>query len=352
MDACFQSYLSCCRPFHLPAPWDQVPIDPWAFHGPADPSAVLALLTERHAEQLLIDCGIAQRISDGPVQLHAWLAVPDVPLVAVRDPSHGRLINLLTPSGCVRGDVRPLFEILSDKVTFDALASGCRQLLLTAAFEDAILLRSLGFAAPPICGLDHLNQQGLGLLASIFGIRREPSEREEQEADAAQAQAEAQAAGTGSRKTVPRPDSPSVNPTAPAANAPTDVQAWVAEMVGHSYLIPASNGMASNGDDYVPLTIVGWSPRLLSLVKPDAVTSALRYLEKLHKFRGLELDEVNVWSPHTVHLEALRFALAERNATWVKDVLLDSLHDSNQSMALAGQQVLVPVAAHDFASRH
>src|ERR1700733_12950933 len=109
MDACFRTYLSLCRSFPLGPPWNCLAVDPCAFLGPAEPDAALAHLVAQHPEPLLRRSGLVQRSADGEITLHRFLAAAEVPLVALRDPLQGSLINLMTSGGCVAGDPRPLF---------------------------------------------------------------------------------------------------------------------------------------------------------------------------------------------------------------------------------------------------
>ncbi|HEX3655953.1 MAG TPA: hypothetical protein VHV55_09110 [Pirellulales bacterium] len=345
MDACFRTYLALCNKYQLSPPWNCLETDPWAFRGPAEPSVILPLLGQHHPEQQLLAAGLAQRNGQGQLQLHRFLSIPDVLLVALRD-RKGAVVNLMTLAGCVTGDARPLFGVFADQHTYQALAGRWRRLLLTSDMEDAILLRSVGLAAAPITGLDALNDQGLTLLSEIFGIQRAASDHEwEDTHDEGQAAALPDApSGPGDLGHAAGP-----LPIRPTPSGPAGLAA-AAQVPSHPYLIPGTGDLGKDADEHVPLTIVKWSPRLRSSTELEPVRRAVRYLDELHRFRGLELFEVEHWVRAEDEVEALEFALDRGEPGWVKEALLQSLDTSTGSITVPQRHALVSTAPCDFST--
>ena len=181
MNSCFDSYLELCRPFAFPAPWNCCEADKHSLLGPTDPAAALDALVERHSEHSLVRSGIVKKDADGRLALRPMLAAPDVAFVVLIDTTTGRVRNLMTEAGCVLGDKAPIFEVLGDKHTFDALDMDEQAVFLTDTINDTILLRSFGLVAAPIAGLNRLNQQGIDLLCQYYGVTQRLSERQHEE---------------------------------------------------------------------------------------------------------------------------------------------------------------------------
>jgi hypothetical protein len=164
------SYVGHCRPLRLAAPWSELPIDPFAHLGPADPAAALGALRRDHSDEQLIDAGLAIREATGSVAIHPFLSTSDMPLVALRARRKSQVINLMTSDGCIVPPHIPLFATLRDFATFKGLARHNRIMYATGDFVDAVLLRSLGLAAAPIAGLDTLDGHGIALLDQLYDL--------------------------------------------------------------------------------------------------------------------------------------------------------------------------------------
>ncbi len=80
----------------------------------------------------------------------------------------------MTGQGCITGFRYPLFAVLLDQHTFGAIEGTLHELILTGTLDDAIVLRSLGFAAAPVKGVSELDDYGITLLGRLFGVKRWP----------------------------------------------------------------------------------------------------------------------------------------------------------------------------------
>src|SRR6185295_9171942 len=98
-------------------------------------------------------------------------------IVALCDVDHGQVINLMTDEGCVTGFRCPLFAVLRDSHSLRAIERQHHELVLTGTLDDAIVLRSFGFAAAPVTGITKLDDNGLNLLGGTFGLQRRARDR-------------------------------------------------------------------------------------------------------------------------------------------------------------------------------
>lgn len=317
MNPCIVSYLKLCRPFVLPAPWSCCQTDECSLLGPADPTAALALLLEEHDPQQLVMSGIVQIDADGRPALHPILKAPDVGFVVLRDTLTGGFRNLMAESGCVLGDTAPMFEVLGDKHTFDALDVAEQEMFLTDTITDTVLLRSFGLAAAPIAGLSRLNQAGIDLLCEHYGAKQRRSDREKEEQKCAQQDDHGFESATD-------PHDPLQNQRACASKAssgPTAAPRFP------PYIVPgaASGYVGKEQADFVQLTLVRWSPHLMSMADPASMQPAIDELSALKRHRRLDIDEVNQWTPTERDLETIRFTLARGEPHWIKEAFLDSV---------------------------
>ncbi len=305
----FDSYLSFCSPFRLAPPWDFVRVDAQAFSGPPDPAAALAALLAIYIEQSLIDSGIARPNANGCLEIHPFLSIPDAPIIALRDSTYGSLNNpvnnLMTKFGCVTGHRYPLFATLRDKHSYSAIDRTWPELILTGDLEDAILLRSLGFAAAPIVGVSELDNYGLHLLGRYFGVKRPENLRFRDD------------------KCTPQTRTPAEKAAAQRNYAPPELMS-----------LPGCHSVGADAQNFVTMTIANWSPKDLSLVEPPAIRLAVRYLRDLNSFRGHDLFDVNLWAPTSHPMASMKFALARHELGWAKRAIFDSLVWDKRSMAV------------------
>lgn len=318
MTTCIDSYLELCRPFVLPSPWNCCAADEYSRQGPPNPAAALATLMERHSEQRLMNSGIVKKDADGRLVLHPLLAAPDVAFVVLIDTATGRIYNLMTEAGCVLGDKAPMFEVLGDKHTFDALDAAEQEVFLTDTITDAILLRSFGLAAAPICGLSRLNQAGIDLLCEHYGAKQRLSDREEDELQSARQDDHGFESAPNPQDPLQKQRShPSTMSTGPAAASQPP-----------RYIVPgsASGYVGKEQADFVRLTLVRWIPHQLSMAEPASMPSLIDELVALQRHRRLNIDEVHQWTPTESDLETIRFALTRNESSWIKEAFLDSVY--------------------------
>jgi hypothetical protein len=259
-----------------------------------------------------------ERDTEGKSRLHPSLAVPNVGIVLLRDTTTGLNRDLVTEEGCVLTSRAPIFEMLGDVHTCDALQSAQRYLFVTAKLVDTILLRSLGLAAAPIAGVSELDRGDLKLLCYYFGVGREPSERElEEAAENGQEYEESES--------VADPRDP-FRPVKAVQQAPDPPKAPWCPPSDAFYLVPGSGYVGNEDDDHIPLTLVPWSPHSLCLAQPSSIKHAVEYLKQLANYRGLQMTEVMEWLPQDRDVGAVRFALGRHESGWAKDAILDSLY--------------------------
>lgn len=335
MNPCIVSYLKLCRPFVLPAPWSCCQTDECSLRGPADPTAALALLLEEHTQQQLVASGIVQIDADGRPALHPMLEAPDVGFVVLRDTLTGGFRNLMTDSGCVLGDTAPMFEVLGDKHTFDALDVAEQAMFLTDTITDTVLLRSFGLAAAPIAGLAHLNQAVIDLLCEHYGAKQRLSDREEEEQQYAQQDDHGFESAPDPQDPLQEKGARTSTPSAGATAAPRVPP----------YIVPgaASGYVGKEQADFVRLTLTRWSPCLMSMADPASMQSAIEELRALKRHRRLNIDEVHQWTPTESELETIRFELTRGEPNWIKGAFLDCVY-SGVGMLWYGTEPPVVVA--------
>jgi hypothetical protein len=327
------TYLSVCRPYQLPAPWDHVAVDPLAFVGPTEPQAALAALTSQHAEEALIASRFVWKDAAGQLSLHPSLDVPDAAVILVCDSHTQALRDLVSGGGCILTPRPPVFEMLADKYTFTLLGSR-HSLLATETLADAVLLRSLGIAAAPAIGMNRLNAEEVGLLEKYYGVLREPSEREKEEAELRQGDDADDDVGWEPEDYLEEPEE----------LRPEDL-----EFSETAYILPRNGDSGAESDDHVSLIFVQWSPHSLSPERPRGIKQAIDYLHELADYRSLELMDVMEWAIDDRDLAAMQFSLARRETSWAKDVIFDSLFGKQQPIDLV-QSTRAPAASADLAA--
>lgn len=309
MDACLTAYLNLCRPYQLPEPWQCCVADPNSRLGPADPAAAFAALQVNHQAKKLVAAGIARLGPTGQLELHPFLAEPNVGLVLLHDTKTGNLCNLMTEQGCVFGDRVPVFEVLGDRRTFEMLDGAEQAMFATDTIHDAILLRSFGLPAAPVVGLDRLNQQAVDLLCQYYGTEQEMSERESEE----QYLATMNQSDHGHESAV-NPQDPLQRRRGGAARATPAMP---------PYIVPGSGNVGPDKEDGIRLTLVRWTIHAMSKTDAPSMQRTIDELMTLAKHRRLELNEISNWTPTDQNFESLRFALDRREPDWIKSALLD-----------------------------
>ena len=268
--ACLKTYLSQCRPYRLPPPWDVVTTDRQAYVGPASIEELSRKLLEDHSERELVEAGLFRREADGTATLHSGLATPDATLVALISRTSDTVIDLLTEEGCVISRRTTLLSILRDCTTRHVLNTGNPQLFLTGGLQDSILLRSMGLAAVPVWGLTRITEQELKLLENHFQIRCRSSDRFQESTEAVK----------------------------------TPQQAY--------------GGSEAISDTMIRLVLVNWSPIRCSFESNCQIHCAIQFLLQLEEYFKYEVADIEVWAPTLNSREALEFGLAHQQPGWIK----------------------------------
>jgi hypothetical protein len=301
MDGCYETYLSCCRPYRLPPPWDFLPADPTTLEGPAEPSAALKLLAEKHSPDALITSGLAARNADGELRVSPALSGGNTLIVVLQDSGSSAATNLLTNRGCLAGDEPPFLAVLKDRQTVESLDISEGRLVLAGNLPEAVLLRALGLPAAPVQGLADLDARGLQRLGKAFGIPCAPSRRERD--DAVWAKAEA-----------------SLSPVQRVA-------------AGSGDPLPADeNSESEKAETSREIVLADWSLPALSRESPAEIERAICHLCNLARYRRLDLSSVSIWTPANADLEGIRFVVEQREEKWVRDAIRDSLQENMQSV--------------------
>ena len=300
---CFDLYLSLCTRFQLGPPWNFLPVDSHAYTGPADPLAAWAMLATRFSEESLIRAGIAQRNAAGLLEIHPFLAAPKVAVVALCDPTHGHVNNLMTDAGCVRGFRFPMFAVLCDGHSYRAINGFWHELILTAYLPDAIVLRGLGFAAAPVVGITELDDYGLKLFGKYFGTTRYRGDHD------------------ATIETKLGPPKPEEQAARERIYEPASV--WA---------MPGRNSFGPNAKHFVTVSIARWSLMPLSLVEPESVQMALSFLDDLQRYFAVDLFELQHWTPTPHDLKKIKFALRKREVRWILEALLASFGERCRSL--------------------
>lgn len=316
MHLCIASYLQLCRPYQFSDPWGFCTVDECSMVGPSDPKTALMLLVEEYAEEQLATSGIMRLDSDGQWAFHSLLADPDVPFVLLFDTTTGKFRDLMTESGCLLGADIPMFEVLHDKRTSDAVGSE-PSVFVTGTIADTILLRSFGLAAAPISGFCSLNQRGIEMLCEHYGFVRSPSDRElEEEHDGRPQQGESMTSDAPSIKSAA--ETLGVHGTKPPADSPAGPRLA-------DYVRIGAKVTETQETDAFRLVFVRWCPSRMSSTEPESIQRAITELKSLQRHRRLEIDEVDQWIPLDPDLETIRFALARRESNWVSAAVLDCI---------------------------
>lgn len=302
---CYDTYLSLCSPYALPAPWDGLKAA-GAFRTPSAAENLLERLLERHDRRSLLRRGLAVRDASSRLQINPLLAPPDAPFVALRGPKG--VSDLLTAGGCLRGERWPLFGVLDDEHAREAIRQELKTVFLTGDIDDAIVLRAVGLIAAPVFGLGEFDQREVELLAQHYGLRADACE----------------------------PLDPSLRPREPHESQAEHLARIKAALKakGQSLSQFGKGLLDEHADsDSLELMLTNWSPSKLSLGQPEAVRQAAQRFRELAELRNIELLEVYEWPPTEDDVQRFRLAAARREAAWVKEAMLQSLEESGRMLS-------------------
>jgi len=218
-----------------------------------------------------------------------------------------------------------------DKRTCDGFDDE-QSVFVTETIADTMLLRSFGVAAAPVSGFSRLNQRGIELLREHYGLAQDPSEREKEEEleDHAQQEEQAKPNTAAANAAADTPGPQAAKPNGAPADGPR-LSAYV--RIGDR---PAE----TEESDTFRLTFVRWSPYTMSKTEPESIQRAINELKDLKRYRRLDIHEAEEWIPLDADLESLRFALARREPSWIKDSLLNGIFSG---LGALGYEKISPV---------
>jgi lambda repressor-like predicted transcriptional regulator len=228
-------------------------------------------------------------------------------LVALVDQQPIGITNLLTRDGCVRGNSCPLIGVLDDLRTRALIAQNDNTLLAVGTLADAIVARAIGVAAAPITPFRSLTKDEFARFKTLFIDGTEPSRES------------AAAAESGGRKTTE---------THPAQSTST---------AGH---VP--DAIQSNPPNLwtppIGICFADFSLARLDRESPKAVRESVAYLLRLERLTQLWLHDIRVWAPNDQAWEGLQLALDQREVSWCRETLRQSIEKDGRSLSFLSRQ--------------
>ena len=262
-EICLENYLSLCTPFQFAPPYEEFTADPDSYRGPKDPQSVLKKLLKIHNLEDLIAAGLASLDAAGQPQLRDCLNAAKIPLIVLRHVDSGVPQNLVTPQGCLNGDSCALFHVLNDRFSVNALKVEHNRLFMTGGVEDAVILRSLGWAAMPIMGFEDISDPWA--ILPQFGVVLRTNPKSELTPNL-----KAEEPNIGISVENKSEDSAPPQQT-------DDLQPG------------AEDGAIEEESDGTPhLTWVRWSVANADAAEPPAIQSAVLYLRNIHRSQPLQ----------------------------------------------------------------
>jgi hypothetical protein len=303
-----EAYIKTCCRAQFPAPWDFISPDPNAYLTPDSPREALADLAKHYSEEELIGASLAHRSAAGELGVHPFLADPHKLIIVLREQASKSEPNssgtIMTEHGCISGFRYPLFAVLFDTHTIRAIDGGSQDLFVTGTLEDAFFLRSCGRAAVPVVGVTELNDRGIHLFCDWFS--------------------------PGSKNVA---GSDNVFRPQPFSTA-NDLEDDLLYAVPRGFPLPKWY-QATSGKSFVQLTFVNWSPYLRSADSALALRKAINSLLGMSANDGLELHDLQLWTPAADHIKSLQFAALKRNVKHVGKALRASYDATLQDLAIA-----------------
>jgi hypothetical protein len=261
----------------------------------------------------------------------------------------------MTSAGSIGVEGLPYLAVLRDAPTVNALIANGHMLLVTSDLNGAILLRALGLAAVPVSGLEKLDRRGLEWLSTLFGVKCSSSELYDDEAAQPAAPDQQWASELDqdacTDEACDDDEDEIAQPAAPLQQqtGEPDQDACLDEMCDdddeeavEAAAQPAATPQQQAGslDQSAPavtesepravskpieIVLVGWSLQALQTNFLEGLQAAIDRLKDFHRFRGLDLLRISVWTPTTESLASIRFGIEQHEADWVRDAILESL---------------------------
>ena len=186
--ACFSSFIRHCQRLELPEPWCHCTRIRNGFRGPANPAAAFEQIAQVHSAEELLAAGLAQRGSDGRIAIHRFLAEPGVIGLGITEAAN-EIHSIVTDRGALPGEQLPLLAMINDPQTARLLPATDGAMIMASDLQEAMLLRSMGFAAASIAGLDLIDPRDLQrILATCPSTNHSQSLRPPSPAETVQSQ--------------------------------------------------------------------------------------------------------------------------------------------------------------------
>lgn len=285
-------------PLYRPAPpWDRQFIDENVRSTPVDAAATLQSLRERFPPDSLVVSGVAEVTVDGEIMPAKSLLQSGAPLVFLRPRSKETPVDVLSSAGCLSGRHLPVIAVLSDFRNRETLQAWHNDLLVAAGLQDAVLFRSLGFAATMTTGLYDFDRRQLGMLARHFGWTR----------SAWQDDVRRDVQDDGNLKSSESADGSGTSPAGGTGPPPPDATTDKRPMP--EFCHAESEDQDGDPRNYPSLLLAGWSPSRLVLEEPAEFTAIAGRFRDVRDHLRMQGVELGVWRPRPAYLERLSFQL-------------------------------------------
>jgi hypothetical protein len=288
-----QAYLDCCTQYRPPPLWADWEAACDGYACPEYETPVLAYLTENCLTAELTAAGLVRADEHGLI-LNANLFGKSRSTAVARATPKEQPHALFADGGCY-GAHTPA-ACLDDEFTRDRLGRGELPLIVAAGPDDLILLRACGFPATTAYDLPCDTAEQWRRLA--LRLQRSPHATAVELTSELLASWEPPTRDDETPPTPPPPTPPPTPPLPPVAERPP-----------------------------LRLALADWSLATVTLDRPTATAALARHWATLSRQLGYDLSWATVWRPCEQTLDALRFALAFRDAQAVREILRLSLRD-------------------------
>ncbi len=264
-------------PSRLPPAWASLPCGPAFFDLPEDRAELVRRLQERFTLRELLRAGVVQTDSDNGVGLSDLLASNDSYLCALQKSGGKKPFDLLAGGGGTLLGRLPLTAALDDADISARVEREGGRVFIAASAVDVAVLRSVGLAAAPSHGMEHLGGKGLELFCTKMGLPLIGC----QASDVA---------------------------TAPPKSG-------------------RKRGQATGPRIPLSLILVNWRPGELALDDVPVMLEIRSHLLAVAERLGIPLDDFAIWKPTVVQLACLRHALECGDPKLVRAALRGGFED-------------------------
>lgn len=268
-------------------PWEFLASELLLCKPPADPARLLAELRQSHDDNLLVESGIARRLSANDFVLCDELLNPDSDLLIIRDEATGRVAEVLSQNGPLSGDPA-VFTCAARGESLEVVNVDNDGPFIFAAFtlEDVAVLRACGIPATLANGLPRLSPDDVDRLCAQFHIPKGESLRRNESVNG---------------------DESCADTAQPAL----------------SDAVPVDNV----AEEQIVLVLVGWRPAEISDSVPESLPVVADYFRQLERHMEIEPNQsIRVWQPSEEDVERIQFFVEHRDKERLREAVLDSLY--------------------------